>query len=217
MPRFEEGFLCSDCYSRLRLIENYCPRCAAEVNQFADTRDGCQRCRGQRLSFDGAASAARYDGITRDILLRFKSGKNRIAGIPLANLLIDSLRNASFIQDITTAVSVPLSRKSLSERGFNQAEFLARRVAKAFQLPLRSSNLVKVKETAPQAQLTPTERRSNVKGAFTVKRPREFSDKTVLLIDDVMTTGATLSECAHALKKAGAREVYAAIVLRLRV
>jgi ComF family protein len=217
MPRYEEGFLCSDCYSRLRLIENYCPRCAAEVNQFADTRDGCQHCRGERLAFDGAVSAARYDGIARDILLRFKSGKNRVAGIPLSNLLIDSLRDASFIQDITAVVSVPLSRKGLGERGFNQAEFLARRVAEAFQLPLSTSNLVKVKETAPQAQLTPTERRSNVKGAFKLRRPQKFSDKTILLVDDVMTTGATLSECALALKKADAREVYAAIVLRLRV
>jgi ComF family protein len=217
MPASEEGFLCSDCYSRLRLIENYCTRCAAEVNQFADTRGGCQHCRGQHLAFDAAVSAARYDGIARDILHRFKFRKDRIAGIPLANLLIDSLRGASFIQDVSAIVSVPLSRKNLGDRGFNQADFLARRISKAFHLPLISSNLVKVRETPPQAQLTPTERRSNLKGAFKVKKPRKFLGSAVLLIDDVMTTGATLSECARTLKKAGAREVYAAVTLRLRV
>jgi predicted amidophosphoribosyltransferase len=159
MPRYEEGFLCSDCYSRLRLIENYCPRCAAEVNQFADTRGGCQFCRGERLGFDSAVAAARYDGLARDILHRFKFGRDRIAGIPLANLLVDSLRDASFIQNIATIVSVPLFVKTFRDRGFNQSELLACRVAEAFQL----------------------------------------------------------SQCALALKKAGASRVYSAVVERLRV
>ncbi|MFH1422040.1 MAG: ComF family protein [Planctomycetota bacterium] len=217
MPSEEKGFLCSDCYSRLRLIENYCEKCAAEVNQFANVSKGCQLCRYERFAFSGAVAAVRYDGIARNILHSFKFGKEKVAGIPLSNLLIDALRGASFISKISLIVSVPLSKKHFHERGFNQAEFLAHRVAKAFELPASYSNLIRIKETPPQAQLQPEKRRVNVKSAFAVKRPAEFSNKTILIIDDVMTTGSTISECASTLKKAGASRIYAAVVERLKV
>jgi ComF family protein len=109
---------------------------------------------------------------------------------------------------------VPLHRRRLAKRGFNQSLFLAKYAAEGLSIPLSLDGLVRVRDTRPQVDLDPAEREENVKGAFAVERPEEFKDKRVLLLDDVYTTGATVRECAKVIKKAGADAVYVLTVAR---
>jgi len=102
---------------------------------------------------------------------------------------------------------VPLHKKRLRLRGFNQALLLAHGVSLRFRIPLNYDNLVRTRYTRPQVELSGRERAENVRGAFDLIRSAEVCEKKILLIDDVFTTGATMNECAKVLKDAGARSV----------
>jgi ComF family protein len=105
------------------------------------------------------------------------------------------------------AMPVPLHKKRLRSRGFNQALILAHGISERFSVPLLYDTLVRLRSTRPQVELSGHERVENVRGAFCLLRPSEVRDKRVLLVDDVFTTGATMNECAKVLKDAGARSV----------
>jgi ComF family protein len=104
---------------------------------------------------------------------------------------------------------IPLHLTRLRQRGFNQALLLANELAKTFAITLCFDNLLRIRATKPQVQLTGAERIRNVSGAFAVIRPGDISGKSILLIDDVFTTGATINECSLVLKRAGADRVSA--------
>jgi ComF family protein len=109
---------------------------------------------------------------------------------------------------------VPLHKKRLRQRGFNQALLLAAAIGQRFGIPLSCDNLVRVRYTRPQVELSAGERAANVAGAFALRRPAEAAGKSILLIDDVFTTGATLNECSRVLKEAGAASVTALTLAR---
>ena len=137
--------------------------------------------------------------------------------IPLTSLIITHFQlieksTADFVNFIL--VPVPLERKKLKWRGFNQAEEIGKELANFFGIPLITNCLIKIKETLPQVELSDEERRENIKGAFLVKDKELIKNKKILLIDDVYTTGATMEECARVLKKAGAKEVIGIVIAR---
>ena len=111
-------------------------------------------------------------------------------------------------------ISVPLEKRKLKRRGFNQAEELGKELAKYFKIPLISDCLIKIKETQPQMDLSEEERRENIKGVFFIKNREKIRERKILLIDDVYTTGSTMTECAQILKGAGAKEVIGIVVAR---
>jgi ComF family protein len=111
-------------------------------------------------------------------------------------------------------IPVPLHRDRLRWRGFNQAVLLARPLARAWDVPHDPFVLARTRHTAPQVGLDERERRRNISGAFGVRRPSAVRERSVLLVDDVYTTGATLEECAHVLRRAGARHVDALVLTR---
>ncbi len=104
-------------------------------------------------------------------------------------------------------IPVPLDRKKKWEREFNQASLLMEALAKEFRIPCSQNNLIKIRPTPAQSSLKREQRFINVKGAFRVRRPWEVNNKAMLLIDDVFTTGATVSECARVLKDKGAKRI----------
>jgi len=112
-------------------------------------------------------------------------------------------------------MAVPLHPKRLREREFNQSILLAREISKALKLPLILNNLQRIRWTRPQIELKGKERLMNVKGAFTLRDPKEVKGKSILLIDDVYTTGATVQECSKVLKKAGAEKIYVLTLARV--
>jgi ComF family protein len=152
-------------------------------------------------------SAAHFEGKLRSAIHAFKyEGTPRLAA-PFGRMLSDALRREKFSCDLI--VAVPLHPKRRRERGYNQSELLARAIGSAVGVPVDDRGLARTRNTAHQVELSATERKANVQDAFRADEQR-VRGRIVLLVDDVFTTGATLGECAKALRQAGAFEVRAA-------
>ncbi len=144
----------------------------------------------------------------------FKYNQRTHLRYPLALLATEGMSGIMTGHAAHLIVPVPLHISRLRQRGFNQAVLLGKVMSQQLSLPLLPDALVRTKRTEPQIKLSAAERRLNVKGAFTVKRADSVVGKRILLLDDVMTTGSTMDECAKELKKAGASAVIAATIAR---
>ncbi len=163
------------------------------------------------MHFSRARAVYDYDGVIKQAIHRFKyRGLTAMAPV-LAGLLCHHLERFPTKADIV--VAVPLHRDRLRERGYNQSELLAAEVARGLGLPLQNGVVERARHTRSQVGLGAVERHANVQGAFNCNG-KPLPESKVLLIDDVYTTGATLSDCARALKEAGARSVQALAVAR---
>lgn len=131
---------------------------------------------------------------------------------PLGQLLIQHLPALPLIEII---MPVPLHVQRLREREFNQSALLASPLSQHLGLPLVLGQLMRIRQTVPQTSLTKKERLTNLRGAFAVPQPEKIRGKTILLVDDVMTTGTTIHECANTLLRAGAGQVYAVTLARM--
>jgi ComF family protein len=147
------------------------------------------------------------------LLHRLKFEGLLVAARPLAELALDVLRSHPFATAGTVVVPVPAHWQSRLRRGYNQSEWIAWYLAKGLRLPFRTA-LAKSRTTVPQVNLPRTQRLENPSGTCRARRVRRIRGQNVLLVDDVMTTAATASECARALKEGGAAEVYAFAVAR---
>jgi competence protein ComFC len=168
-----------------------------------DEQGRCALCRRGLRGFDAAYSFGFYEDELRELIHLFKYGRVQTLVKPLGRLLASALpRERSF----DVVVPMPLYWRKRWQRGFNQAALLSREVSRRTHVPVANA-LRRVKNTAAQAGLTNAKRRLNVSGAFLAKSRSALRGKRVLLIDDVLTTGATAASCARALKAAGAAEV----------
>jgi ComF family protein len=156
----------------------------------------------------GIYSVSVYEGTLRTALHRFKFKKRKKLTRPLGILMVKYLSHNPGIEmkKVDVIIPVPLHRKRLRQRGFNQAELLARVISKYFEKPVVSA-LERVKNTRAQFDLPREERFKNIAGAFKVSDPKAVFNRRVLLLDDIYTTGSTIAECARALRIAGARRV----------
>ena len=192
--------------------EYFCVQCRAPfLNAFPlDAEGRCGLCRRGVQGFDAAYSFGFYDGELRELIHLFKYGRIETLAKPLGRLLAMALPRE---QAFDVIVPMPLHWRKRWSRGFNQSDLLARELGRRVNIPVKNA-LRRVKFTAAQAGLTNAKRRLNVSGAFKARRERSLDGKRVLLIDDVMTTGATAASCARALKITGAREVTLLTVAR---
>ena len=150
----------------------------------------------------------------RRVVQKFKYGRKVALGKPLGRLMASGCEEFLSSFDADVIVPVPLHPKRLRWRGFNQSVLLARGVSRMYRVPLECRALCRAVETPPQTQLSEEERRRNVRGAFSVRRPEAIRGQRVLLIDDVYTSGATVNECCRALNRAGAKESYVLTLAR---
>jgi ComF family protein len=167
----------------------------------------------ETFAFEQARSFASHEGTLRALVQRLKCDGYRPLAKPLGRCLARAAERLSE-QSFDLIVPVPLHRKRERQRGFNQAELLAAELARLRHIPLGARDCMRVRDTPPQTGLRRAERRKNVAGAFDVPSPQRVEGKRVLLIDDVLTTGATASSCAQALRQAGAAGVWVATVAR---
>lgn len=211
----EQIHLCGDCSDQLQPIVT--PLCSCCGVPFA-TADGidhsCSACLRHPPTFTAARAAFVYDGPLRELIHRFKYEHQVRLRRPLGQLMAATLAPVVSDWQPDLLVPVPLYSKRLRERGFNQAILLATLLAKAWQIPLARTALYRIRWTIPQIELHHHEREANVRGAFAVPRPAIVEGKRVLLIDDVLTTGSTVAECARILKRAGARSVFVITLAR---
>jgi ComF family protein len=187
------------------VAEHFCASCRTPfVNAFPLDESGrCTLCRLGLTGFDAVYSYGSYEGSLRKLIHLFKFDKVHTLAAPLAKFMALALPREERFDVI---VPMPLHWKRRWERGFNQSELLAREIGRRWNVPLEKT-LRRVKPTAPQAGLTNARRRANVSGAFAARRSRRLQGARVLLVDDVMTTGATAAACARVLKRAGAAHV----------
>jgi len=212
-PDFRHG-LCSECLRALA-VDPYpaCPRCAATVGPHTDTTDGCAACRGTSLGFEAALRLGPYDGRLRDAVLQMKSpageGLAEMMGRVASEVAREPLRSAG----VEVVVPVPLHWRRRWGRGYNQAAAVARELAAGLGVPFEIA-LCRVRNTPPQVGATAAARRENVRGAFRANRNSNVAGRSVLLVDDVMTTGSTASEAARTLRAAGASRVVVLVLAR---
>lgn len=145
-----------------------------------------------------------YNGVLKKLILEFKYKQNFVAGKILAELLYDVIKNKKI--EIDCIVFIPSSKKAIKERGFNQCEYLAKEINKSLKLKIYK-DLIKAKNIKEQKLLSKEDRFKNIKGAFSLKTNKNIKNKRVLVIDDVVTTGATLYECEKLLRENGASEI----------
>ncbi|MCP9450534.1 MAG: ComF family protein [Nitrospira sp.] len=202
---------CIGCWNSIVPIDSSrCARCGYPFLSPAATSHApdhtCQSCRKRPPSYTKAWTLYPYRSPLREALHLFKyQGKVSLAA-PLARLITDRLPR---FESLDVIVPVPLHIERLREREFNQSLLLADRIGRHLGLPVSCTDLIRCRPAPPQISLRRKERLKNLRGAFTVLHPRAVAGKRILLIDDVFTTGATINECAKALRKAGSSDVFA--------
>ncbi|MGB9082149.1 MAG: ComF family protein [Desulfuromonadaceae bacterium] len=206
--------ICPDCRERLpRVASPLCPICGIPFVGAGDDHR-CGACLAHPPRFDTARAHFLYEGAIRDLIHSFKYNQRTHLRYPLALLALEGVDGFLADQAPQLIVPVPLHRSRLRQRGFNQAVLLGRVLSRQLSLAMLPDTLVRTRPTEPQVDLSAAERRLNVKGAFSVPRPDRVEGKRILLLDDVMTTGSTMNECAKELKKAGAGMVIAVTIAR---
>ena len=207
-----ELYLCKGCLEQVVLIDPpYCRTCGAPCGPDEYT---CADCGEREYAFDCARCAGVYDGVLRQAIHALKYDFHIAMADPLAELMVRAFPNTYLARRVDVAVPIPIHHSRFLDRGFNQSEELARRFCKGIRLPLETRALVKRRKTRHQVDLPQDQRAINVEGAFAVHCPERIAGRRVLLIDDVFTTGATLSEAAKTLRAAGASSVCAYALAR---
>lgn len=201
--------LCEDCLAKISFVGlEACDYCGKQLKNIGYAK--CEQCTGSAY-YSKILSACEYAGLLRDKLLEFKFRGHRQLCTILALFIIEKLKMTNHRQ-FDIILSVPIHSSKLKERGYNQSELLANEVAKFLSIPISTQNLIKKKPTESQSKLDKKDRWINVKDAFQVMDEEKINGKKVLLIDDIITTGATANECSKVLRQAGASRIYVATV-----
>jgi ComF family protein len=211
----DRHYLCDPCESALpRFGPEACPKCGQGLGPGAIVESRCLDCWGRSLAFEGAVAFGPYQDALRDLILRFKLGGERVLARDLGRLLAGRAAADARTGDADAIVPVPLHPQTERHRGYNQAALLAEALGRRLGKPVLLRTLAKVRATEPQATLEAARRSANVEGAYGVRRPDRVSGRRLILVDDVMTTGSTADEAARALRQAGAKGVFVAVVAR---
>ena len=186
------------------------------ISAYLEADPRCGLCRRAAPPFQKAVAYGAYEGLLRDLVHVFKYQRVQSAAPLLAGFLEQALAATALPAELLV-LPVPLAKSKSRSRGFNQAESIARAFAhrrRSAGIKLDTASLVRTRETASQTGLTRHQRRLNLRGAFAVVHPQQIKGRSVLLVDDVMTTGTTAGECSRVLLRAGAKQVFVATVAR---
>lgn len=207
--------ICSDCLKDFEPINS--PICSICGVPFATNKGGnhiCEDCMRKNPYYELARAPYFYSGKLKNAIQRFKYNSETHLGKTFGGLLLDFIQKMSYEMDGYIIIPVPLHKKKLRERGYNQSLLLAKVLSKRLGLELDFMSFARVRNTQSQAGLRRMDRRNNVKNAFLVKEIRAIKNKKILLVDDVFTTGVTLNECAKSLKQSGAAKIMCVTLAR---
>lgn len=208
-------YLCEDCQGRAnRITSPFCDVCSEPFSGEITEAFTCANCAHRKIHFESAVAVYRSRSVVRRLIHEFKYGKHQHLRFPVARWLNDALDDDRLRgRQFDLLVPVPLHPARKRERGFNQAALLAELVSEERSIPCRPI-LERVRYTTTQTLFDRSDRMENLHDAFRLRKNMDVRGLRVLLIDDVLTTGATLSECARVLRRAGAAPVYAATAAR---
>ncbi|MGB0910536.1 MAG: ComF family protein [Nitrospirales bacterium] len=210
-------FFCRPCWSTIQPLSSpQCPRCSlpfhSEIALRYSPEHCCGSCRTKPPAFSQAWTLYPYQSPLKEAIKLFKYQRKVALTGPITTLLTQALGT---IPPIDLIIPVPLHATRLREREYNQSLLLASGLSQHLHIPLTYTTLVRIRETPPQTSLTKHERLKNLRRSFAVKTPQAIAGKTMLLVDDVYTTGTTVNECAKVLRKAGAGKVYVVTLARM--
>ena len=206
----KDGKVCGDC-QKLKIESSYCERCGAHVSDDAQI---CMQCKEYERIFDKNFSAYVYKNSVSSAVQRLKFNQEKYLAKDFAKILKEKVDECNIMADFITFV--PSTSKRIKQRGYNQSEEIAKELSEVANIPCLSV-LAKIKETAHQTHLNRKERLENLIGSIVVTNKWQVKGKVVLVVDDVFTTGSTISACARALKKAGATKVYGITVAKTQL
>ena len=204
--------LCEECWGQLRSCTggDYCPRCGRDASRYGLLDGVCPDCQGREFHFDRIARAGVYNAALQRMILAFKNGRTELDST-LGFLANSALQGTDFCNEIEFFVPVPLHWSRRLIRGYNQSLILAKRLKHPTAKII--TDLVRIRRTKSQpAMASPAARARNVAGAFAVRKGHNLTGRSICLVDDIKTTGATLNECARMLKEAGAARVFALVL-----
>jgi ComF family protein len=206
----EEGvFICPECFSKIKLVPrdvcNYC-------GSFTSKNGKCPNCDNKQSPYSGFRAFAYYDGTIRKAIHHLKYQNDLTIGRYLAGLLKLVYQRTDWEVDLI--VPIPIGEQKRLERGYNQAERLAKPLAELLEIPFRSDALIRINEISSQVGLNHVERQENVRQAFVANSP-QVKGRIVLVVDDVYTSGATMEAAATELMAAGAKRVYCLTVAKV--
>jgi ComF family protein len=207
--------LCDSCRKRLvSTIFQICPRCGSFLDGQTTPTAGCGFCQKTTLHFDAAIALGGFHGELQPIIYRMKKVNQELVSLTLGQLLAETRRET--LEKIAPDFVVPIPMHWLNRiwRQMNSPDHIGDAVAKSLDIPCHRWYLRRCKKTEIQSRLPPVERFRNVRGAFSVRFAKKIHGRRVLLVDDVLTTGATCSEAARVLKEAGAAYVGVAVIAR---
>ncbi|HOV32327.1 MAG TPA: ComF family protein [Candidatus Hydrogenedens sp.] len=216
----ENPFYCPACWATLPRIERpFCSLCGvphpAAIGFGTRSNFPCKQCRNHPNPYiENIQSPVVYKGIARDAILTFKFAKQILMAEPLGALLREWIEVEMSEQKFEIIVPVPLHPFRLRRRGFNQSLLLAQQIVDSFSGAKIVEALIRIRPTLTQTVLSVQERKKNIHGAFQVRNPDEVKGKKVLLIDDIVTTATTVTECARVLKRSGAASIHVLSVAR---
>ena len=207
--------LCESCRAKAARIERpYCQQCSQPFDGAIDGNFTCVNCGDRQFHFDCAVSRYRSAGLVRELIHRFKYERRLYLRSQLAEWLAEALEDERIrAQPCDYLVPVPLHPARMREREFNQADVLARLLARRAGAPVLAA-LRRIRYTTTQTRLDREERMQNLRNAFRVRQTSRVSGSHLILVDDVFTTGSTVDECARVLKQAGAASVRVVTVAR---
>ncbi len=202
-------YICSDCVAKVRVLKPVCPYCEkASIDGVTHTK--CSK----KYGLDGLFSAWDYEEVIRKALLALKYKYSTEVGKELANTFVRFLKSTNHLLPRKgILVPVPLHWHRENVRGFNQSEEIGKLVAKEMEWGYGSDLIIKKKSTTSQAQLSVDERKQNLKGVFQINTKVNIPE-SVIIFDDVFTTGSTLKECAKVLKRGGVKKVWGLTIAR---
>lgn len=190
--------ICADCLKKISFIDDM------------DIKSG--KFWSQKNWYDGVICVCQYNSIVKSSIIRYKFYNRSSYYRTFGKILADRVRKTVKLSEFDLIISVPLHRSRESKRGYNQSRLISKVLSRELGLKESSNLLVRIRDTSSQSLLDRKDRLDNLRGAFKVRNEDAVRNKRILLVDDVMTTGATINECSKVLKKAGAVKVVAAVI-----
>ena len=208
---------CDNCLEQARApLEERCPTCGAIVAVHASYKGRCRLCYATKFHFSQAVCINNYGGLMQELVIRMKGRRDECLAMQLGTLLGYEMERLDLIEQVDVMAPVPTHWMKKFRNGFQASELICRRASKITGIPQVNALMKATRPTEKQGMLSDLQRLDNVKGAFAFNPffAEKIKGKTVALVDDVMTSGATADQCAKALKKAGAANVVVAVVAR---
>lgn len=194
--KIDKNWLCPNCQKRVERLEK---SCVVDI---------------ENKKYEKLLYLFQYESLIRKLILRYKFSNKAYLNHFFANEIAKNEQTKELLKQYDLIIPVPMHKKKMQKRGYNQTELVADQLEKSLQIPARKDILSKVVNTTTQSKLGAKARQTNIQHAFFIQNDREVEDKKIILLDDIYTTGATSEECGRILKEAGAREILVLVLAK---